>query len=110
MQLRSIAKGRDATSGLSSSSLCSRFLLLHSHGRVNIRGPSCISCATIPKTVARAFRVLIAGATIGAGGFLECELNHKSEPWTKGEVTKCLIRLCGFRVQLLPMADPAQIS
>ena len=46
--------------------------------RVNARG---LSYASIPKFVARAFRVPIAGATIGAGGFTYA--NYKFE----GELT-----------------------
>jgi hypothetical protein len=46
--------------------------------RMNARG---LSYASIPKFVARAFRVPIAGATIGAGGFTYA--NYKFE----GELT-----------------------
>lgn len=51
--------------------------------RVNARG---LSYASIPRLVARAFRVPIAGATIGAGGFtyanykFEGELNTSAPP------------------------------
>ncbi|KAH9178213.1 P-loop containing nucleoside triphosphate hydrolase protein [Lactarius sanguifluus] len=51
--------------------------------RVNARG---LSYASIPKFVARAFRVPIAGATIGAGGFTYAnykfeEFREKSQAW-----------------------------
>ncbi|KAI0250215.1 P-loop containing nucleoside triphosphate hydrolase protein [Lactifluus subvellereus] len=46
--------------------------------RVNARG---LSYASIPKFVARAFRVPIAGATIGAGGFTYA--NYKFEEFRK---------------------------
>ncbi|KAH8994925.1 P-loop containing nucleoside triphosphate hydrolase protein [Lactarius akahatsu] len=51
--------------------------------RVNARG---LSYASIPKFVARAFRVPIAGATIGAGGFTYAnykfeEFREKSQGW-----------------------------
>ncbi|KAI9512101.1 P-loop containing nucleoside triphosphate hydrolase protein [Russula earlei] len=51
--------------------------------RVNARG---LSYASIPRIVARAFRVPIAGATIGAGGFTYAnykfeEFRKKSEGW-----------------------------
>ncbi|KAH9039722.1 P-loop containing nucleoside triphosphate hydrolase protein [Lactarius hengduanensis] len=51
--------------------------------RVNARG---LSYASIPKFVARAFRVPIAGATIGAGGFTYAnykfeEFREKSQEW-----------------------------
>ncbi|KAI0280756.1 hypothetical protein BGY98DRAFT_961664 [Russula aff. rugulosa BPL654] len=51
--------------------------------RVNARG---LSYASIPKIVARAFRVPIAGATLGAGGYTYAnykfeEFRKKSEGW-----------------------------
>lgn len=44
--------------------------------RVNARG---LSYASIPKFVARAFRVPIAGATIGAGGFTYANYKFEGE-------------------------------
>ena len=44
--------------------------------RVNARG---LSYASIPKLVARAFRVPIAGATIGAGGFTYANYKFEGE-------------------------------
>jgi hypothetical protein len=44
--------------------------------RVNARG---LSYASIPKIVARAFRVPIAGATIGAGGYTYANYKFEGE-------------------------------
>ena len=44
--------------------------------RVNARG---LSYASIPRLVARAFRVPIAGATIGAGGFTYANYKFEGE-------------------------------
>ena len=59
--------------------------------RVRARG---LSYASIPRIVARAFRVPIAGATIGAGGFTYA--NYKFE----GELAH--LRSCSLRLTISP--------